>query len=72
MPHDPALVSESRAWFRKAAADLRAADVERAADPPLFADIPGLPGLRRRILAYLGSPDRRAAAQPPVVGGSTQ
>jgi HEPN domain-containing protein len=39
MRHDPALVSESRAWFRKAAADLRAADVERAADPPLFADI---------------------------------
>jgi HEPN domain-containing protein len=39
MRHDLALVSESRAWFRKAAADLRAADVERAADPPLFADI---------------------------------
>jgi hypothetical protein len=39
MPHDAALVSESRARFRRAAADLRAADVERAADPPLFADI---------------------------------
>jgi HEPN domain-containing protein len=39
MRHDPALVSESRASFRRAAADLRAADVERAADPPLFADI---------------------------------
>lgn len=39
MPHDPALVGETRAWFRKAAEDLRAAKVERAADPPVTGDM---------------------------------
>lgn len=36
---DPALLAETRAWFKKAAEDLRAADVERAADPPVSGDI---------------------------------
>ncbi len=39
MSHDPALVAETRAWFRKAAEDLRAAEVERAAEPPVAGDI---------------------------------
>lgn len=39
MPHDPALVAETRAWFSKAAEDLRAAEFEFGATPPLTADI---------------------------------
>jgi HEPN domain-containing protein len=39
MPLDPALVSEARAWFTKAAEDLRAAEFEFRADPPLAFDI---------------------------------
>ncbi|MGH7858508.1 MAG: HEPN domain-containing protein [Candidatus Binatia bacterium] len=39
MPHDPALVAETRAWLRKAAEDLRAADVERSANPPVTSDM---------------------------------
>lgn len=39
MPHDPALVVEARSWLRKASEDLRAAAVERAADPPVLSDI---------------------------------
>lgn len=39
MPHDPALVAETRAWFWKAAEDLRAGTFEFEAVPPLTADI---------------------------------
>ncbi len=39
MPLDPARVAEARAWLRKAELDLRAAEHERKADPPLTADI---------------------------------
>src|SRR5712692_10251667 len=39
MPLDPVLVAETRAWLRKAAEDLRAADVERTAEPPVTGDI---------------------------------
>lgn len=39
MPHDPALVAETQAWFSKAAEDLRAAEFEFGATPPLTADI---------------------------------
>jgi len=39
MPHDPALVEETRAWILKAAQDLRAAAHEFSAEPPLTADI---------------------------------
>jgi HEPN domain-containing protein len=39
MPHDPVLVAETRAWFAKAANDLRAAEHEFTAVPPLLSDI---------------------------------
>jgi len=39
MPHDPLLVTETKAWFIKAADDLRAADHEFTAIPPLLGDI---------------------------------
>ena len=39
MPHDPALVTETRAWFSKAAKDLAAAKYELQATPPFVEDI---------------------------------
>ena len=39
MPHDPFLIAETQAWFIKAANDLRAADHEFSAVPPLLDDI---------------------------------
>jgi HEPN domain-containing protein len=39
MPHDPALVAETSAWFRKAASDLRAAEVDLTVEPPLTDDV---------------------------------
>lgn len=39
MPLDPARVAEARAWLRKAEQDLRAAEHERKAIPPLTSDI---------------------------------
>ena len=38
MPRDPANVDEALAWLAKAAQDLRAADVDLAAEPPLVED----------------------------------
>lgn len=37
MPHDPELVAEAKAWLAKASEDLRAAEVELAARPPLLS-----------------------------------
>jgi hypothetical protein len=34
MPHDPELLAEVRAWLKKAAKDLAAAEYESRADPP--------------------------------------
>jgi HEPN domain-containing protein len=39
MPHDPLLIAETKAWFRRAASDLRAAEHEFSAVPPLLGDI---------------------------------
>jgi hypothetical protein len=39
MPHDPARVSEVRAWFGRAAEDLRAAAHELTAAPPILGDL---------------------------------
>jgi hypothetical protein len=39
MPHDPVLVAETKDWFAKAANDLRAAEHEFTAVPPLLSDI---------------------------------
>ncbi len=39
MPLDPERIAEARAWLVKAADDLRAADFERTAEPPLTSDI---------------------------------
>ena len=36
---DPIRIAETRAWFMKAADDLRAADYEFTAEPPLLGDI---------------------------------
>jgi HEPN domain-containing protein len=38
MPHDPASIDEANAWLRKAAMDLRAAEVDLSATPPLVED----------------------------------
>ena len=39
MPHDPARVAEVRAWLARAAEDLRAADHELTANPPILGDL---------------------------------
>ena len=39
MPHDLALVSEAKAWFKKAAVDIRAAEHAFLAHPPLLEDL---------------------------------
>lgn len=38
MPLDPVLVAETKAWLRKASADLRAAKHDLSPSPPLLAD----------------------------------
>ena len=38
MPHDAALVAETRAWLEKAADDLAAAGLDLGANPPLCGD----------------------------------
>ncbi len=38
MPPDPELIAETRAWFRRAELDLRAAQLDLDASPPLSAD----------------------------------
>jgi hypothetical protein len=38
MRHDPARIADTRAWFVKAANDLRGVDVDLAAAPPLLGD----------------------------------
>jgi HEPN domain-containing protein len=38
MSADPVLVAETKAWLRKAALDLHAAEHDLTASPPLFAD----------------------------------
>jgi len=39
MPLDPVRVEEVRGWLTKAATDLRAADHDRTASPPLLEDV---------------------------------
>jgi HEPN domain-containing protein len=39
MPRDPVRVAEARGWLLKAAQDLRAADHDRTAKPPLLEDV---------------------------------
>lgn len=39
MPHDPARVADTRGWLRKADNDLRAAEHDRTARPPLLGDL---------------------------------
>ena len=38
MPHDPARAAEVEAWLAKVASDLRAAEHDLTADPPLLED----------------------------------
>jgi HEPN domain-containing protein len=38
MPLDPVLVADTKAWLTKAANDLRGADIDLAASPPLIED----------------------------------
>ena len=38
MPHDAARVVDTRGWLHKAAGDLRGAEVDLAANPPLTED----------------------------------
>src|SRR5438445_6944349 len=39
MPHDAARLADTKAWFDKAWIDLRAADVDLAAEPPVLEDL---------------------------------
>jgi len=39
MPLDPVLVLETREWFRKASIDLRSAEADLAATPPILEDV---------------------------------
>lgn len=39
MLHDPARVAEVKAWLTRATVDMRAAEYERTADPPITEDI---------------------------------
>ena len=39
MPLDPVLVLDTRAWFLKALTDLRGANADLAADPPVLEDV---------------------------------
>ncbi len=39
MPHDPARVAETRGWLVRASSDVRAAEHELRATPPLLDDI---------------------------------
>ncbi len=39
MTNDPALVAETKMWLRKAATDLRTAEHDLLATPPLFEDV---------------------------------
>ena len=39
MPYDAARIAETREWLTKARIDLRAADHDRTADPPITADM---------------------------------
>jgi len=39
MPPDPQRMADTKAWLAKAATDLRAAELERAAQPPITSDI---------------------------------
>ncbi|MEW6744074.1 MAG: HEPN domain-containing protein [Planctomycetota bacterium] len=39
MPHDPALIAETKAWLTRALRDLEAATFELQADPPFAEDI---------------------------------
>ena len=39
MPPDPRRVADTKAWFRKAQIDLRGAQIDLAANPPLLEDV---------------------------------
>jgi HEPN domain-containing protein len=39
MQYDPVLIADTRSWLLKAANDLRAAEIDLAARPPLYEDI---------------------------------
>ncbi|MBI4828548.1 MAG: HEPN domain-containing protein [Nitrospinae bacterium] len=38
MPHDPARIAETRGWLIRAATDIRAAEHDLAATPPILSD----------------------------------
>ena len=39
MPHDPVRVEDTRQWLAKVAIDLRAAEIDLSASPPLVEDV---------------------------------
>ena len=38
MPHDPALIEETRGWLVRGSTDIRAAEHDLAASPPILSD----------------------------------
>jgi len=64
MPHDPALVAETRGWLTKAHKDLAAAAYEFEADPPFLEDIlfhcqQAVEKTLKAFLAWHGRPFRK-------------
>ena len=55
MPHDPIKIEEVKAWLAKSRIDLKAAEHDRTADPPLTADIvfPAQQLVEKALKAYL-------------------
>jgi len=55
MPHDLALVAETRAWLEKAAEDLAAAALDLGANPPLCGDTAfhAQPAVEKGLKAFL-------------------
>jgi len=39
MRHDPVLVADTKAWFQKVSLDLRSAEADAAAQPPILEDL---------------------------------
>lgn len=60
MLHDPARLAETRGWLARAESDLRAADHEFRATPPLLADIAFhcQPAVEKALKAFLTWHDR--------------
>ena len=63
MQPDPGRMAETREWFVKAALDLRAAEFEFTAQPPLTAECFPCPAVGRKIAEGLPDVARSAVSE---------